>query len=90
MQQWHEQKRDPKRIPKIIKRLRKVWEKCPDLRLGQLIENAYNRQIGEGYKGKDIYYVEDEQLIKDIEKTYLPQVENFAKGNYKKNENKSS
>ena len=32
--------RNPKRIPKILKRLERVWKKNPNLRLVQLIENA--------------------------------------------------
>lgn len=52
--------RDPKRIPKILKELQKVWEKHPDLRLGQLLLNL----------GFDFYYVEDKELIKKLENMY--------------------
>ena len=31
--------RDPKRIPTILKGLQRLWEKYPDQRLGQLLEN---------------------------------------------------
>ena len=52
--------RDPKRIDTILARLGEVWKKYPDLRLGQLIANL----------GPAVYYVEDEDLIAAIEKTY--------------------
>lgn len=61
--------RDPKRIPKVLKELGKIWKKYPDLRLGQLLLNL----------GFDFYYVEDNNLIKKltalydkIDKLYLP------------------
>ena len=33
--------RNPNRIPKILRRLQDIWERNPDLRLGQLIGNVY-------------------------------------------------
>jgi hypothetical protein len=53
--------RDPKRIPAVLKRLEKVWMKCPDLRLGQLVF------IGSPLMTSP-FYVEDEELISGIEK----------------------
>ena len=53
--------RDPKRIPKILKRLEKAWLKHPDLRLGQILVAVKGLIFG------DIFYVEDEKLIDDIE-----------------------
>jgi uncharacterized protein YihD (DUF1040 family) len=53
--------RDPKRIPKILKELRKIWEEHPDLRLGQLMLNL----------GFDFYYIEDDELIKKLIKLYI-------------------
>lgn len=32
--------RDPDRIPRICEKLKLLWEKHPDLRLGQLVENV--------------------------------------------------
>ena len=52
--------RDPERIPVILERLRKVWEKYPDLRLGQLIINVFG----------DAYYIEDEKLVEALESYY--------------------
>jgi hypothetical protein len=54
--------RDKKRIPKIIKELEKIWLEHPDLRLGQLIQNCFGTD--------SIYYVEDDSLIKTIERFY--------------------
>ena len=52
-------KRDPKRIEPLMRRLTAVWKQNPGLRLGQLINNATN--------GKDIYYIEDEPLINELQ-----------------------
>ena len=57
--------RDPKRIPKILKRLGKLWTKFPHLRLIQLLENPFPV---DGVRTE--YYLEDEKLISDLEKFY--------------------
>lgn len=54
--------RDPKRIRQVLARLEWAWERHPDLRLGPIIVNA---------AGLDPFYVEDEELIKRIEKDLL-------------------
>jgi len=56
--------RDPKRIPDILKRLEIVWEKYPDLRLGQLIQNVFSE-----YEIL-LYYIEDNEIIKVMENFY--------------------
>ena len=53
--------RDPKRIGKILDRLRQAWEENPDLRLGQIIAAA--AMTGD----RDTYYTEDDVLIARIE-----------------------
>jgi uncharacterized protein YihD (DUF1040 family) len=53
--------RDPNRIPVVLERLEKVWEKHPDLRFGQLILNVLRN---------DFYHVEDEELVTKIELFY--------------------
>lgn len=55
--------RDKKRIPDILARLEKVWEKYPDLRLGQLIVNVVD-------DASLLYMLEDNELIEGIEKVY--------------------
>jgi uncharacterized protein YihD (DUF1040 family) len=63
--------RNPKRIPNILERLRKVWEAQPDLRLGQLIENVFNKYIGPDDKHNwCMYQLEDKKFIEEIEKFY--------------------
>ena len=52
--------RDPNRIPVILDEIRKVWEKYPDLRLGQLISNPY----------PDPFFVEDERLVETLKEYY--------------------
>jgi len=52
--------RDPSRIPIILERLRLVWEKNPDLRLGQLIQNLE----------KSFFYLEDDDFLDDLEQFY--------------------
>jgi len=46
--------RDPDRIPVILSQIEMLWEKYPDLRLGQLIMNALVY---------DLYNTEDEDLV---------------------------
>jgi len=57
--------RDPKRIPKVLEVIREIWEKVPDQRFGQLIYNL--TQFSE-IKEKDVYYIEDDELIRKIKK----------------------
>lgn len=54
--------RDPKRIPKILKELQEIWEKNPDLRLGQLISNASI--------DRHLYFMEDVELLSNIKRVY--------------------
>lgn len=55
--------RDSKRISKILERLEKIWEKYPDLRLGQLITNVV--------RDPTLYYLEDDELLEFLEKFYM-------------------
>ncbi len=62
--------RSPNRIPKILVRLQKLWEKYPDMRLGQLIENRFvniDPKYGQSYSA---YHIEDEEFITELEKFY--------------------
>ena len=66
--------RKPERIPIILKEIEKVWKKYPDLRLGQLLEGAVIKEkqieiyISPDLKPFDLFYIEDEELIKCVEK----------------------
>jgi len=55
--------RNPKRIPRILKKLQTLWEKVPDMRLGQLLVNV---ERGEGF-GSDLFNVEDNVWEKKID-----------------------
>jgi uncharacterized protein YihD (DUF1040 family) len=55
--------RDPKRIKKVLKEIKAIWKAHPDLRLCQMICNLMGRGI-------DIYYLEDEYLVKELKKLY--------------------
>lgn len=52
--------RDPKRIEKVIDKIRQFWYMYPDLRLGQILTNVVPR-------GVDLFYVEEDYLIKYID-----------------------
>ena len=54
--------RDPKRINKVLAAIGEVWEKNPDLRLGQLLSNVY--------RDPSLYYIEDDKLVEEIKKYY--------------------
>ena len=47
--------RDPKRIDGVLAAVKNLWEKYPDMRLGQLIW---------GIAGRDPFYMEDDELVK--------------------------
>ena len=53
--------RNPDRIPEIMMLLQLGWQKVPDWRFGQLIEN-FKRYMGVN----DLFYVEDDKLIQGI------------------------
>jgi len=52
--------RDPARIEPILKNIREIWTKNPDLRLTQLIMNA----LAINY---DPYFIEDDDLQQALE-----------------------
>jgi hypothetical protein len=56
--------RDPKRIPVTMNDIMHVWERFPDLRLGQLISSAMHGC------GVDLYYIEDDELVKRIQEEF--------------------
>ena len=53
--------KDPKRINRILKLVKKIWLKKSYLRLGQLINNCDNG---------DIYYIEDDLLEERLKYVY--------------------
>lgn len=55
--------RDPKRIDSILNRIKQIWNKYPDLRLGQLIINVISDD-------SILYMLEDEEMIRSLEDFY--------------------
>ena len=62
--------RDINRIYPTCMGLAEVWTNKPDLRLGQIMSNITEVLKREG---KDIFYIEDEQLLERL-KEYLSDV----------------
>lgn len=54
--------RDPKRIPELLELIQTEWEKNPDLRFFQLINNLTS-QLGYGERA---WQVEDSRIIEDL------------------------
>jgi len=54
--------RDKARIPYVLEVVQEIWEKYPDMRLGQLLLNMTRDPI--------LYYMEDEDLIKKLRDYY--------------------
>ena len=46
----------------FCERLAAAWERCPDMRFGQLIANAYASACG-----RDPFYIEDDESLQMIE-----------------------
>ena len=55
--------RDPKRIDEILSKIKEVWDRNPDLRLGQLLLNCA--------RDPALYYIEDDDLVKALQELYL-------------------
>ena len=55
--------RDPERIDPVIDCIRSIWRRYPDLRLMQLLGNAFP-------DGLDPYHVEDDKTVELLDKTY--------------------
>jgi hypothetical protein len=57
--------RDFNRIPELLAIIENIWSKYPDLRLGQLILNPFSK-----HEKKEVYYMEDKEVIEKIEEYY--------------------
>ena len=58
--------RDPQRIPIILERLGELWKLCPNLRLGQIIDNLSTSILVS--RSEDLFYTEDEVILEYINK----------------------
>lgn len=54
--------RDPKRIPRVLAAIEKLWRQEPDLRLMQLLLN-FCAHHGGGHYSPDPYFMEDNRLL---------------------------
>jgi uncharacterized protein YihD (DUF1040 family) len=61
--------RPTNRIDSILDKLKELWKKEPDTRLGQLLINII------GYERGDVFYFEDDELEKLIDKELSKQKE---------------
>jgi uncharacterized protein YihD (DUF1040 family) len=55
--------RNPERITTMLQKLEVYWRKNPDLRLGQIIENA--KDVGDS---TPIFYIEDSVIEEGLDK----------------------
>ncbi len=54
--------RNPKRIRPFLEELEKLWNRVPDWRFGQLVENVYYNSRSR----TDQFYIEDDQFLEMI------------------------
>lgn len=62
--------RDPKRIKRILNKIEKIWNKIPDQRLGQLLENYIFIQGNRGIDKTSVrlFHQEDDETEYNIDK----------------------
>lgn len=65
--------RDPKRIKPFLEKLEQIWNKFPDMRFGQFIENVSH------LKKQELYFLEEEQLLELFENFYCAKDSNNSK-----------
>lgn len=65
--------RDPKRIDECMDALKKLWEKYPDMRMGQLMSNILTEYYSQ--TNCDPFFLEDDRFIKFIENLWEPKDE---------------
>jgi hypothetical protein len=58
--------RDPDRISQVLSLVRQVWDRHPQLRLIQLVQNVIDpdKDFGDGY------YLEDDEVERRLRQTY--------------------
>lgn len=57
----------------VVERIFAAWQRAPDLRLGQLIDNATDQERrADGGEYVDLFGVENEKLVQIIERSTAP------------------
>lgn len=64
--------RDLSRIDKILLTLKAVWEREPDLRLGQLVVNAIILSTGVEFLCSTVFYAEDDKIRQGLSAVLEP------------------
>jgi hypothetical protein len=54
--------RDPKRIARILGKLQQIWERYPDMRLGQLVTNLIP-----GADLDKLWFIEEDELERKVD-----------------------
>jgi hypothetical protein len=60
--------RDPDRIPIVLEKIERLWQRYPDWRLGQLVANVA------AWRDTDIWNIEENELTEEIDR-HLRQAE---------------
>ncbi len=60
--------REPKRIKEFCEQLAATWERVPDWRFGQFISNVLGQIQSD--KHRDIFFIEDEEMLQGIRKYF--------------------
>lgn len=55
--------RDPSRIDPLLQAIREAWMRHPDLRLGQIVQNA---AYAGGWPQMDLFYCEDDVIARGM------------------------
>lgn len=63
MSAWGDVMRDPARIPEVLAKVQELWQKVPNLRLGQFLGNVAKSDV-------KLYYMEDDELVERLVAIY--------------------
>lgn len=51
-------------MDEVLQMIKRIWEQYPDFRLGQLLVNVCGKE--------DLFYVEDEDLVRALQRNKFP------------------
>lgn len=60
--------RDPGRVDIVLEVIKKYWKRNPSMRLCQLLGNCFATN--------DLYFIEDDELVEELEKAYEGRLNN--------------